>query len=162
MHVAVSLSSILPPSLPGLAQLLPAPAKPVLLFLAPALPGGRAWVPLLSESAQRPAKRGKNAAASRALWLRNSPALELPGNGGTAPLESVGLGRAGVPSRDPHWACPHWGQEPRGHSSILRGPFVLRDFCKAGDVGEGQIQAYPGAALGKVELWFLWQEVGWR
>lgn len=59
VHVAVLVCSILPLSL-GWPSCSLLPAKPsLLLFLAPALPGGRARVPSLSESAQMPGKWGE-------------------------------------------------------------------------------------------------------
>lgn len=44
---------------------------------------------------------------------------------------------------------------------VLRGPFVLRDFRNAAGMserGKSRFTLRWGAALGKGELWFLWQE----
>lgn len=135
---------------------------------------GRAWVPLLSESAPTPAKRGKKCSFP---WL---VAEKIPSSGTARgwlePLGGISWAelvspQQGCAHRDPQRVCPRWGQHevpgrpcPGAAPSVLRGAFVLRDFQNAAvpsERGKSRLSPCLGAALGKVQLCFLRQRVSW-
>lgn len=116
MHVAVLVSSVLPPSpsLPGLAQLLPAPSQAWAAVPGSSLARGRARVPSLSEAAQTPAKRsgGRKKSCFLQLVAEKFPSCRIAEEqrgqlgrwhrcreeGGWDQTDPTELDRAGVPA----------------------------------------------------------------
>lgn len=102
------------------------PAKPGLLFLAPALPGGeRGCLRCLRLLKRQQSGVGEDKkAAFWSLWLRNSPAVGLLRNGGDSLASLLGGRRMG--SDGPHGAGPGWGpgisQPPSPGVCACRGP----------------------------------------
>lgn len=143
MHVAVLVSSILPPSvsLLGLGQLLHAPSQACAAVPGSSPAWGRAWVPSPSESAPKPANEGGKKAASRGLWLRNSPAVGLLRNGRDSLARGIAAG--GIRWTPQRWAglvSPHQPAALTGECPC-RGPLP-------GVVPTGDVWSSPGHGPG--------------